>query len=168
MVLVPFLVYTLENEEAAGRVVQPARQNLLVFRSIVPALQGGGVREFDDDNRLGLRSTFNQLGGATPNEEASAILGDSGSEVYAVAACTRVLETGETKLHALVADLFICTILGRQPLCGKPIQDEQARVAAAIFFAKTRLGWQETDVHQHEGHNGGPIVFQAYPEDNDL
>src|SRR5215472_11615942 len=45
------------------------------------------------------------------------------------------LATGEIELHALVADLLISTILGRQPLCGKPIKDEQARVALAIFFA---------------------------------
>jgi len=76
------------------------------------------------------------------------------------------LDTGETEMHALVADLLISTILGREPLCGKAIKDDEARVAAAIFFAKCRLGWRETTVHQHEGKDGAKaIIFQVTEAD---
>jgi hypothetical protein len=79
------------------------------------------------------------------------------------------LETGETELHALVADFLICTILGRKPPSGEPIKNDQARVAAAIFFAKTRMGWRETSVHQHEGKDGGKaIVFQITKTDTQI
>lgn len=30
-------------------------------------------------------------------------------------------------------------------------------VRAAMFWAKTRMGWKETDVHEHTGANGGAI-----------
>jgi hypothetical protein len=78
------------------------------------------------------------------------------------------LETGETELHSQVGNFLICTILGRKPPSGEPIKNDQARVTAAIFFAKTRMGWRETSVHQHEGRDSGPIVWQAYPEDESL
>jgi hypothetical protein len=33
-------------------------------------------------------------------------------------------------------------------------------ITAAIFWAKTRLGWKETVVQQHTGHNDGPVEFE--------
>jgi hypothetical protein len=45
-----------------------------------------------------------------------------------------------------------------------PVTDGRARVAAAIFFAKTQMGWKETSVHQHEGTNGGPIEVSTVRE----
>ena len=79
------------------------------------------------------------------------------------------LETGETELHSLVGNFLICTILGRRPPSGEPIKNEQARVTAAIFFAKTRMGWRETLVNHHEGKNGnGAIIVQIAKGDENL
>jgi len=46
--------------------------------------------------------------------------------------------------------------------------DARARVTAAIFWLKTRAGWKETDRVELTGKEGGPIVWQAYPEDEKL
>jgi hypothetical protein len=78
------------------------------------------------------------------------------------------LETGETELHSLVGNFLICTILGRKPPSGEPIKNERARVTAAIFFAKTRMGWKDTSVHQHEGRDNGAIVVQIVKGDENL
>jgi hypothetical protein len=37
-----------------------------------------------------------------------------------------------------------------------------------MFWAKTRMGWKETVINQHEGKGGGPIIWQSYPEDEQL
>ena len=78
------------------------------------------------------------------------------------------LETGETELHSLVGNFLICTILGRRPPSGEPIKNEQARVTAAIFFAKTRMGWKETQINEHAGKNSGAIVVQFAKGDENL
>jgi len=44
-----------------------------------------------------------------------------------------------------------------QSLFKKAIGNDQGSVAAAIFWAKTRLGWKETSAHEHAGPNGGAI-----------
>jgi hypothetical protein len=45
-----------------------------------------------------------------------------------------------------------------------PVTDGRARVAAAIFYAKTQMGWRETTVLQHEGKDGGPIEVSTVRE----
>lgn len=57
------------------------------------------------------------------------------------------LDHGISKANALVAE----------SLFKKAIGNGTGGVAAAIFWAKTRMGWRETVVNEHSGPNGGPI-----------
>jgi hypothetical protein len=67
------------------------------------------------------------------------------------------LDTGLTKANAQVGEFIFSTIIGL-PIPGRPpVTDERARATLAVFWAKTRMGWKETAVHQHEGKDGGPI-----------
>ena len=74
------LADALDNEGACGRVVEPAGQDLLVFRRIVPALERRRVAEFQDGDALRLGPALDQFGGAGPYEEAAAILLDRGAD----------------------------------------------------------------------------------------
>jgi hypothetical protein len=47
-------------------------------------------------------------------------------------------------------------------------EDPRSRVAAAIFWLSRRAGWKETKVAQHEGKDGGPIVFKISRDDDNL
>jgi hypothetical protein len=70
------LAHALNDEGASGRVVEPAWQDLLVFRRVVPALERSFVGEFQDDDAFGLRLAFDQFGRAGPRQETAAILLD--------------------------------------------------------------------------------------------
>src|SRR5438046_937449 len=72
--LVAGLAYALDDKGPAGRVVEPAGQDFLVFRGIVPAPERRFVGEFDENDAFGLRSALDQFGGAAPCQEAAAIL----------------------------------------------------------------------------------------------
>lgn len=72
--------------------------------------------------------------------------------------------SGAVKVKALVGNFIISTILGREG----GVKDERARCRLAEFFAKTRMGWKETLLSEITGKNGGPIIWQAYPEDEKL
>jgi hypothetical protein len=60
------LAYALDDEGASGRVVDPARQDLLVFGQTVPAFDRLFVGEFEDDDPFRLRFAFDQIGRAAP------------------------------------------------------------------------------------------------------
>jgi hypothetical protein len=60
------LAHALDDERAAGRVVESHGQDFLVFRRIVPALDRRDIGEFEDDDAFGLRSAFDQFGRAAP------------------------------------------------------------------------------------------------------
>ncbi len=68
------------------------------------------------------------------------------------------LKTGATTANAAVGEFLFGAITG------KTVKDERARVTAAIFWAKTRMNWKETSVHQHEGADGGPIEVSTVRE----
>ena len=74
------LAYALDDEGAAGRVVEPHGQDFLVFRRIVPALDRRGVGEFEDDDAFRLRSALDQFGRAAPGQVAAAILRNRGGD----------------------------------------------------------------------------------------
>lgn len=57
------------------------------------------------------------------------------------------LELGLSKAIAKVAN----------SLFRKAIGDGKDSAASAMFFLKTRAQWRETNVHRHEGKDGGPI-----------
>jgi len=74
------------------------------------------------------------------------------------------LDIGITKANAQVGEFIFSTIVGL-PIPGRPpVTDERARVTAAIFWAKTRMGWKETVINQHEGTDGGPIEVSSVRE----
>ena len=53
------------------------------------------------------------------------------------------LESGATEFHAMVGNFILCAILGKKPALGDAIKSEQVRMTAAIFYAKTKMGWKE-------------------------
>jgi hypothetical protein len=78
------------------------------------------------------------------------------------------LDVGMTKANAQVGEFIFSTIVG-MPIPERPqVTDGRARAALAIFWAKSKMGWRETSVTQHEGTNGGPIVFKITKDDAEL
>jgi hypothetical protein len=76
------------------------------------------------------------------------------------------LDTGMVKANAKVGESLFLQAVGapaQYDAAGNQLRAEQPRVVSAgIFWAKVRLGWKETSVHQHEGKNGGAIqMFDA-------
>jgi hypothetical protein len=64
------------------------------------------------------------------------------------------IAVGAVKLKAKVGTLIVNTILARKdPVTKEPlgINDERTRGMITVFFAKTRMGWKETTVHEHTG-----------------
>jgi hypothetical protein len=61
-------------------------------------------------------------------------------------------------------EFIFSTILG-VPIPGRPpVTDERARATLAIFWAKTRMHWKETNVHEHSGKHGDPIEVSTVRE----
>jgi hypothetical protein len=78
------------------------------------------------------------------------------------------INASATKANTQVGEFIFATIVGL-PIPGRrPVTDERARATLAMFWAKTRMGWKETVINQHEGKGGGPIIWQSYPEDEQL
>jgi hypothetical protein len=70
------------------------------------------------------------------------------------------IATGRTKAIAAVAQsLFAEATKGEDP---------RSRVSAAQFWLSRRAGWRETSVAQHEGKDGGPIVFKLCKDEANL
>ena len=81
----------------------------------------------------------------------------------------REIAVGVAELHARMGSFMVANIFGMTPPAGtQPIKNESSRAMLSIFFAKTRMGWKETSILQHEGKDGGAIVWQSYPEDESL
>jgi hypothetical protein len=78
------------------------------------------------------------------------------------------INASATKANTQVGEFIFATIVGL-PIPGRrPVTDERARATLAMFWAKTRMGWKETVINQHQGKGGGPIIWQSYPEDEQL
>jgi hypothetical protein len=61
--------------------------------------------------------------------------------------CRRELDYGALAVNAKIG--------------GKLFQKAMAGdTASLIFWAKTRMGWKETQSHEHSGPQGGPIEYQ--------
>jgi hypothetical protein len=57
-----------------------------------------------------------------------------------------------------VGEFIFSTIVGL-PISGRPtVADGRARATLAIFWAKTRMGWKEVNVHEHMGVKGAPPI----------
>jgi len=68
------------------------------------------------------------------------------------------LESGATEFHTFVGNFILCAILGKKPMLGDPIKSEQVRMTAAIFYAKTQMGWKETVVNEQANKDGKPFL----------
>ena len=68
------------------------------------------------------------------------------------------LESGATEVHTLVGNFILCAILGKKPALGDAIKSEQVRMTAAIFYAKTKMGWKETVVNEQANKDGKPFL----------
>jgi len=45
-----------------------------------------------------------------------------------------------------------------KPTLGDPIKSEQVRMTAAIFYAKTKMGWKETVVNEPANKDDKPVL----------
>jgi len=68
------------------------------------------------------------------------------------------LASGATEFHALVGNFILCAILGKKPVLGDAIKSEQVRMTAAIFYAKTKMGWKETVGNEPANKNDKPFL----------
>jgi hypothetical protein len=88
---------------------------------------------------------------------------------------------GLVKVKSAVGGFIVNTILGNTKKIVEQDGDrmierevplgltsESARASLAQFFARTRMGWVETSILEHQGKDGGPIVWREYPEDKSL
>ena len=62
------------------------------------------------------------------------------------------------ELCALVGNFILCAILGKKPALGDAIKSEQVRMTAAIFYAKTQMGWKETVVNEQVNKDDKPLL----------
>jgi hypothetical protein len=83
-------------------------------------------------------------------EQIGAVIGKSVDAIFKY--CRAELEHGAAKVHARVG--------------GKLYQKcMKGDTVALIFWAKTRLGWNERQLVEHSGRGGGPIVFDNVQAD---
>ena len=68
------------------------------------------------------------------------------------------LACGAIECHALVGNFILCAIFGRKPAFGEAIKSEQVRMTAAIFYAKTKMGWKETVVNEQANKDDKPFL----------
>src|SRR5215510_8163239 len=80
------------------------------------------------------------------------------SPMTLVRAFAAELESGATEFHTLVGNFILCAILGKKPALGDAIKSEQVRMTAAIFFAKTKMGWKETVVNEPANKDDKPFL----------
>ena len=73
-------------------------------------------------------------------------------------AFARELASGATEFHTLVGNFILCAILGKKPALGDAIKSEQVRMTAAIFYAKTKMGWKETVVNEPANKDDKPFL----------
>lgn len=64
------------------------------------------------------------------------------------------IDTASTRANAKVAELIFTAASGRALERGASWAD---CTRAAFFWAKTRMGWRETDRHEITGADGGPV-----------
>ena len=67
-------------------------------------------------------------------------------------------QSGATEVHALVGNFILSAILGKKPALGEAIKSEQVRMTAAIFYAKTKMGWKETVVNEQANKDDKPFL----------
>ncbi len=78
------------------------------------------------------------------------------------------LSRAEDEANFRVAQFMFGTIMGA-PIPGvPPVTEGPTRASLAMFWAKTRMGWKEINVHEHGGKDGADIIFKISKDDNAL
>lgn len=72
------------------------------------------------------------------------------------------IDTAQVKADAAVAKFLYGTASGRALKDGATYSD---CVRAAMFWAKTRMGWRETQGIEHTGKDGGPVEVAVLSRD---
>jgi hypothetical protein len=72
------------------------------------------------------------------------------------------IDTAQVKADAAVAKFLYGTASGRALKDGATYSD---CVRAAMFWAKTRMGWRETQEIEHTGKDGGPVEVAVLSRD---
>ena len=71
------------------------------------------------------------------------------------------LDVGKAQVDAMVTQSIVLQALGGLPRPGEPLNWKEASTSAAIFYAKTRMGWKEPpQALEHAGKDGGPVQIQ--------
>ena len=91
-----------------------------------------------------------------PIKEVAAYIGIDDKTLYKY--YREELENSATKANANVGKFLYQAASGQALATGATYSD---CVRAAMFWAKTRMGWKETNVQEHTGANGGAI--QVFP-----
>ncbi|HQM87616.1 MAG TPA: helix-turn-helix domain-containing protein [Methylotenera sp.] len=87
-----------------------------------------------------------------PIKEVAAYIGIDDKTLYKY--YREELENSATKANANVGKFLYQAASGQALTTGATYSD---CVRAAMFWAKTRMGWKETNVQEHTGANGGVI-----------
>jgi hypothetical protein len=67
------------------------------------------------------------------------------------------LDLGKAQVDAMVTQCLVLKAIGGQPIPGQPLKWREAETTAAIFYAKTRMGWKEPPAPLDENSNGNTI-----------
>lgn len=92
----------------------------------------------------------------TPQNEVAAYIGISKHTLEKH--YSEELHAAETKANAQVGRFLFRAASGQAMRDGAPHSD---CVRAAMFWAKTRMGWRETNHLEHTGKDGGPIQTES-------
>ena len=91
-----------------------------------------------------------------PIKEVAAYIGIDDKTLYKY--YSEELELSATKANANVGKFLYQAASGQALTTGASYSD---CVRAAMFWAKTRMGWKETNVQEHTGANGKDLIPSA-------
>jgi hypothetical protein len=124
--------------------------------SAIMAARGRPKFEPTDVNR---RRVEAMVGYGIPEHEIAKVIGVSPMTLRKY--FREEIRVGATKANTQVAEFLFSTITGVTVPDRPPITDDRARVTAAIFWARTRMGWKDITVHEHIGKDGAPIKIDV-------
>jgi hypothetical protein len=122
--------------------------------NVVPVKRPRGQQPFvptDEDRKQVSQMTAVGI----PQESIARIIGDQskgGIDLKTLRKYFRQeLDTAKVKAHAQIGGMLFNKAMGGD-------------TTAAIFWAKTQMGWKETNVQENVGKDGGPITYRAERE----
>lgn len=106
--------------------------------------QTNGVKFVPTDDERRLVEQMSAVG--IPHESIAAVLRDGIDDKTLRKHFRRELDTAKIKANAKIGGTLYNKAVGGD-------------TTAAIFWAKTQMGWKETTTHEHAGSDGGPIIL---------